>query len=214
MAESTGSAADFLPARFTIPSLRRAAADCRGCPLWQFATQTVFGEGSRSPSLLIVGEQPGDQEDIDGHPFVGPSGQLLNRSLEKAGIDRTSTYVTNAVKHFKWTRTPGGKRRIHKKPSSREVNACHPWLEAEIDVLKPAVILALGATAAQALFGPSTKVTVQRGKVLKTTLASAGFVTVHPSAVLRTPSAERAAAERALVADLAKVARYVARRKG
>jgi DNA polymerase len=213
MAESTGSAADFLPARRTIPALRRAAAGCRGCPLWRLGTQTVFGEGARSPMLMIVGEQPGDQEDIAGHPFVGPSGQLLDRALEAAGVDRDTTYVTNAVKHFKWKPAPGGKRRIHQKPSSREVHACHPWLDAEIAAVKPPVILALGATAAQALFGPAMKVTVQRGKTLKTTLADAGFVTVHPSAVLRAPGDERAAAERAFVADLKKVARYLAKRE-
>ena len=205
----TGSAADFLPARRTLPSLRRAAADCRGCHLWRIGTQTVFGEGPRRPALMIVGEQPGDQEDRSGHPFVGPAGQLLDAALESAGVDRDATYVTNAVKHFKWTLDERGKRRIHQKPNGAEIRACHPWLDAEIDTLKPRVLLALGATAAKALLGPATRVTVQRGKVLETALAEAAFVTVHPSAVLRSPSGERAAAERAFRRDIEKVAKYL-----
>ena len=211
MADSIPGAEQFLPARWTLPSLRRAAQDCRGCPLWKCGTQTVFGEGARRPALMIVGEQPGDQEDIAGHPFVGPSGKLLDRALDAAGIDRGETYVTNAVKHFKWTRTPGGKRRIHKKPSAREVRACHPWLEAEITTLEPPAILALGATAAQSLFGATAKVSVQRGRLVKTPLAGAGFMTVHPSAVLRAPGPERALAEKAFIADLKKVARHLSR---
>jgi DNA polymerase len=209
---TTESAADFLPARLTLPALRRAAAECRGCHLWRVGTQTVFGEGSRSARLMLVGEQPGDQEDLTGHPFVGPAGKLLDSALERAGIERGDTYVTNAVKHFKWVRDERGKRRIHKTPNSAEIRACHPWLEAEIEVVKPRVIVALGATAAKALFGPTVRVLAQRGKPLKTTLAEAGFVTVHPSAVLRAPSEDRAAAERAFVNDLKKVARYLDRK--
>jgi uracil-DNA glycosylase family protein len=207
------SAAEYLPPRRTIPALRKAAAGCRGCHLWKFGTQTVFGEGSRAPVLMIVGEQPGDQEDRAGHPFVGPAGKLLDRALEAAAIDRESAYVTNAVKHFKWAPDARGKRRIHKTPNSSEIGACHPWLDAEINTLKPTVILALGAIAAKALFGPKTLVTKQRGRLISTTLADAGFVTVHPSAVLRAPDAERAAAEKAFVVDLKKVARYLAKLK-
>ena len=209
MAET--SAADFLPTRLSLPALRRASAGCRGCPLWKVGTQTVFGAGSRGATLMFVGEQPGDQEDRAGRPFVGPSGRLLDSALERAGIARDEAYVTNAVKHFKWVPDPEGKRRIHKTPSSREVRACHPWLDAELAVVKPRVVVALGATAAKALFGPATRVTVQRGRVLRTGLAEAGFVTVHPSAILRGPSHEREKAERAFVADLRKVARYLAK---
>ena len=158
---------------------------------------------------MIVGEQPGDQEDRAGHPFVGPSGKLLDRALELAGIDRDATYVTNAVKHFKWTPDARGKRRIHQTPNSSEIGACHPWLDAEINTIKPTIILALGAIAAKSLFGPKTLVTKQRGRVLATTLADAGFVTVHPSAVLRAPPEERALAEKAFVNDLKKVARHL-----
>jgi uracil-DNA glycosylase len=208
----TGSAADYLPARATIPALRKAAANCRACHLWRLGTQTVFGEGARTPLLMIVGEQPGDQEDRAGHPFVGPSGKLLDSALEEAGIERESTYITNAVKHFKWAPDARGKRRIHKTPNSSEIGACHPWLDAEINTLKPTIILALGATAAKALFGPKTLVTKQRGRLIKTTLAEAGFVSVHPSAVLRAPSEERRAAEKAFVADVKKVARYLSSR--
>jgi uracil-DNA glycosylase len=213
-ADSTGSAADFLPARRTLPALRRAAAGCRGCHLWKVGTQTVFGEGASSPTIMIVGEQPGDQEDLAGHPFVGPSGRLLDSALERAGLDRKDAYVTNAVKHFKWVPDPSGKRRIHKTPGSSEIRACHPWLEEEIAVLEPRIILALGATAARALFGPTFRVTVQRGKALNTPLAEAGFATVHPSAVLRAPSDLRQDAEKAFVGDLKKIARYLAKRAG
>jgi DNA polymerase len=171
----------------------------------------VFGEGARAATLLFVGEQPGDQEDLAGHPFVGPSGRLLDAALERAGLDRGDAYVTNAVKHFKWVPDGTGKRRIHKTPSSSEVRACHPWLDAEIAVVKPRVIVALGATAAKALFGPTIRVTAQHGKVIRTALAEAGFATVHPSSVLRAPSDVRAEAERSFVADLKKVARYLAR---
>ncbi len=206
---AAGSAADFLPPRPSLPALRRAAAGCRACHLWRVGTQTVFGEGKRSASIMLVGEQPGDQEDRAGHPFVGPSGRLLDRALERAGLEREDAYVTNAVKHFKWVPDPRGKRRIHKTPIASEIRACHPWLEAEIAVVKPLVIVALGATAAKALFGPSVRVTMQRGRPLRTPLADAGFVTVHPSAILRGPSEQRAKAEVAFVNDLKKVARYL-----
>jgi len=210
-AATTGSAADFLPERRTLPALRRAAAGCRGCHLWKVGTQTVFGEGKRTATVMFVGEQPGDQEDRAGHPFVGPSGRLLDGALERAGLDRRDAYVTNAVKHFKWVPDPNGKRRIHKTPSTSEVRACHPWLDEEIAVVQPRVIVALGATAAKAVFGPQTRVTTQRGRTLRTPLAEAGFATVHPSAVLRAPGDLRAEAEKAFVDDLKKVDRYLAR---
>jgi uracil-DNA glycosylase family protein len=208
-ASATGSAADFLPPRLSLPALRRAAAGCRGCHLWKVGTQTVFGEGQRTATIMFVGEQPGDQEDRVGHPFVGPSGKLLDSALERAGLDRGDAYVTNAVKHFKWVPDPEGKRRLHKTPNSSEIRACHPWLDAELAVVKPRVIVALGATAAKALFGPTMRVTVQRGRTLRTPLAEAGFATVHPSSILRAPSGERAKAESAFVNDLKKVARYL-----
>ncbi|HET9013505.1 MAG TPA: UdgX family uracil-DNA binding protein [Gemmatimonadaceae bacterium] len=210
----TGSAADFLPARVSLPALRRAAAGCRGCHLWRVGTQTVFGAGARSARVMFVGEQPGDQEDLAGRPFVGPSGRLLDAALERVGLDRGDTYVTNAVKHFKWVPDPGGKRRIHKTPNASEIRACNPWLDAELAVVKPRVVVALGATAAKALFGRSFRVTAQRGRVVSTPLADAGFATVHPSAVLRTPGEERADAERAFVNDLRKVARWLAQHAG
>ena len=171
----------------------------------------MFGEGARTATLMFVGEQPGDQEDRAGHPFVGPSGRLLDMALERAGLDRGEAYVTNAVKHFKWVPDGSGKRRIHKTPSSSEVRACHPWLDEEIAVVKPRVIVALGATAAKSVFGPQIRVTTQRGKPLRTPLAEAGFATVHPSAVLRAPRELRAEAEQAFMDDLKKVARYLAR---
>jgi uracil-DNA glycosylase family protein len=208
-ASETGTAADFLPARLTLPALRRAAAGCRGCHLWRVGTQTVFGAGPSRATLMFVGEQPGDQEDLAGRPFVGPSGRLLDSALENAGIDRGEAYVTNAVKHFKWVPDQRGKRRIHKTPNSAEIRACHPWLDAEIEVVKPRVIVALGATAAKAVFGPKVKVLANRGRALKTPLAEAGFTTVHPSAVLRAPSEQRAAAEKAFFADMKKVAKYL-----
>jgi uracil-DNA glycosylase len=210
-ADATGSAADFLPATRSLPALRRAAQGCRGCHLWKVGTQTVFGAGARSSEIMLVGEQPGDQEDLAGRPFVGPSGRLLDSALERAGLERTDVYVTNAVKHFKWVPDGTGKRRIHKTPNSSEVRACHPWLDEEIAVVEPRVIVALGATAAKALFGPAVRVTVQRGRTIRTPLAEMGFATVHPSAVLRTPSELRGEAEKAFVSDLKKVAAYLAR---
>jgi uracil-DNA glycosylase family protein len=206
----SASAADFLPARLTLPALRQAAARCRGCHLWKLGTQTVFGEGRRSATVMLVGEQPGEQEDRAGHPFVGPSGQLLDRALARAGLDRRDAYVTNVVKHFKWVPDPEGKRRIHKTPNASEIRACRPWLDAELSVVTPRVIVALGATAAKALFGPSIRVTAQHGRIIRTPLAEAGFATVHPSAVLRAPSSElRADAEAQFLGDLKKVANYL-----
>jgi uracil-DNA glycosylase family protein len=197
-----------MPVR-SLSTLRREAATCRACPLWRDATQTVFGEGRAGAAVMLVGEQPGDHEDRAGKPFVGPAGRLLDEALAQAGIDRRAAYVTNAVKHFKWVRDERGKRRIHKTPNSSEIRACHPWLESELAVVKPRVIVALGATAAKALFGPTVRVLAQRGKPLTTTLAERGFVTVHPSAVLRSPSGERARAEKAFVNDLKKIATYL-----
>jgi DNA polymerase len=169
----------------------------------------VFGQGARSATVMFVGEQPGDQEDLAGLPFVGPSGRLLDSAMERAGLDRNEAYVTNAVKHFKWAPDPRGKRRIHKTPNAGEIRACHPWLDAELAVVKPRVIVALGATAAKALFGKTFRVTAQRGRPIRTTHADAGFATVHPSAVLRAPGDLRAEAERQFVSDLKKVARWM-----
>jgi uracil-DNA glycosylase family protein len=205
---STGSAADFVPPDATLPKLRAAAAGCRGCDLWVNATQTVFGEGPRTADVMLVGEQPGDQEDRQGHPFVGPSGQLLDAALEAAGIDRTRVYVTNSVKHFKFVVIERG-RRLHKKPSAAEVRACNPWLQEEIRVVKPRVVVALGATAAQALLGKQFRVTQDRGRPIPTEFAEAVVATVHPSAVLRAPSEAREEARQEFFADLKKVAGYL-----
>jgi uracil-DNA glycosylase family protein len=206
---ATGSAADFLPARSTLPSLRAAAADCRGCHLYKNATQTVFGMGPRAAEVVFVGEQPGDQEDRQGHPFVGPSGRLLDEGLAAAGIDRRRVYVTNAVKHFKFVRIELTKRRLHKKPNAAEIRACRPWLEEELRVVRPTVIVALGATAAQAILGPKFRVTEQRGHAVASLWAKAVFATVHPSAVLRAPGDAREQARREFFDDLAKVGRYL-----
>jgi uracil-DNA glycosylase family protein len=208
------SAADFIPPRPTLPRLREAAAGCRGCHLWKDATQTVFGEGPREAEVMLVGEQPGDQEDLQGHPFVGPSGRLLDEGLAAAGIDRRRVYVTNAVKHFKFVRIELTRRRLHKKPSAGEVKACRPWLEEEIRLVRPKVIVALGATAAQALLGPKFKVTEQRGKPVTSSLAEAVIATVHPSAVLRAPTEVRDEARREFFADLRRVGRYLERAGG
>lgn len=183
------SAADFLPARKTLTALTRAAHGCQGCDLYQRATQTVFGQGSAKARLFLIGEQPGDQEDLQGKPFVGPAGRLLDEALAAAGIARSDVYLTNAVKHFKWT--PRGKRRLHAKPGSREIAACRPWLSAEIEVITPEVIVLLGATAAQSLLGPTFRITRQRGKLLESPLAHWLLATYHPSAVLRAPDEDR-----------------------
>jgi uracil-DNA glycosylase family protein len=174
--------------RSSIAALRREAAGCRACPLWERGTQTVFGAGPPRALIMFVGEQPGDQEDLTGKPFVGPAGHLLDRAMEAAGIDRTQVYVTNAVKHFKWE--PKGKRRIHKKPSAREIAACRPWLDAEVEVLQPKVIVLLGATAAQAVLGAAFRVTKMRGQWVPSPLAPHVIATVHPSSILRAPTSE------------------------
>ena len=181
----TGDAAKLIPDRPTIATLREAAADCQACDLFVRGTQTVFGDGSQKAELMLVGEQPGDQEDLTGHPFVGPAGKLLDRALEAAGIDRAAVYVTNVVKHFKWE--PRGKRRIHQKPNAAEIAACRPWLDAEIQVVKPRAIVCLGATAAQALLGRQFKVSVHRGAFVPSPLAPLVLATVHPSSILRAP---------------------------
>ena len=202
------SAAAFVPPSPTLSSLRAAAAGCTACPLHELGTRTVFGEGRASAGVMLVGEQPGDQEDVAGRPFVGPAGKLLDRALEAAGIDRSAVYVTNAVKHFKWEPSPTGKRRIHKKPDTKEIGACKPWLDAEIAVLKPRLVVALGATAAQALMGRQFRVTQSRGQVLDLPPAARLVATVHPSSILRAPGAENRAVEfDKLVADLSVVAR-------
>ena len=192
----------------SLRSVAQAAKDCRGCDLWSRATQTVFGEGPRTAKALFVGEQPGDKEDLAGHPFVGPAGRLLDEALIEADIDRKRVYVTNAVKHFKWRAS--GKRRLHVRPNSTEVAACRIWLELEIRLIKPAVVVALGATAAQALLGPAFRVTRERGKVVSSPLASRVVATVHPSSILRAPDDESRRAEmRAFVRDLRAVAKLV-----
>jgi uracil-DNA glycosylase family protein len=182
------TAAESIPDRPTIRSVREAARDCRACDLWKLGTQTVFGEGASRAPLMLIGEQPGDQEDLAGHPFVGPAGKLLDRALAEAGIDRAHVYVTNVVKHFKWE--PRGKRRIHKKPGAREIAACRPWLDTEIALVRPRAIVCLGATAAQALLGKTFKVTAHRGEFVESPLASIVLATVHPSSLLRAPDEE------------------------
>ncbi|HET6650956.1 MAG TPA: UdgX family uracil-DNA binding protein [Candidatus Limnocylindria bacterium] len=199
-----------LPTASTIDELRELATGCRACDLWARATQTVFGDGPASARLLVVGEQPGDSEDIQGAPFVGSSGRLLDRALVDAGIDRDEVYVTNVVKHFKWRRAPSGKKRIHQKPDNVEVEACRPWLEAEVARIKPELIVCLGATAAQALFGTSFRVTKQRGEVLDSRLGPM-LATLHPSAVLRAPDA-REEMYAGMVADLRAAAEWLALR--
>ncbi len=209
-ADAPRSAAEFLPARRTLPALRAAAAGCRGCDLWTRGTQTVFGDGAPRARVMLVGEQPGNDEDLAGKPFVGPAGKLLDRALEQAGIDRRQVYVTNVVKHFKWE--PRGKRRIHTKPSATEITACLPWLQAELDLVKPAVLVCLGATAAQALLGKTFKVTRQRGEWIRASWAPRVLATVHPSAILRAPDDEARHAEmERFVADLEKVASVLGR---
>ena len=210
MEEPEGAAA-LIPEKASLDQLREAAAGCTACPLYKIATQTVFGEGPAGARILFVGEQPGDSEDIAGHPFVGPAGRLLDRCIAAAGIDRAQAYVTNAVKHFKWV--PRGTRRIHSKPNSMEIAACLPWLEAEIAAVKPQIVVALGATAAQALFGRSFRVTRERGRPMRSRWAPCALATVHPSAVLRAPDEEsrRRETER-FIADLKQVARLLAAR--
>jgi uracil-DNA glycosylase len=202
------SAAPFIPARLTVPALQEAASSCTGCDLYKQATQTVFGEGAGHAEIILVGEQPGDQEDRAGHPFVGPAGKILDKALAEAGIARHDVYVTNAVKHFKWE--PQGKRRKHKKPSAAEIAACRPWLEAEVKVLGPRVIVCLGVTAAQSVFGKLVRLNEIRGKSWSTAMGSNVFVTVHPSAILRHPeSAQRAEEYRRFVQDLRRIGKFL-----
>src|SRR5205823_928783 len=197
------------PDSSSLSTVRAAAKDCTACHLYKHATQTVFGEGPKKAPIILVGEQPGDYEDVAGKPFVGPAGKIMDRALEEAGIDRKAVYVTNAVKHFKWE--PRGKRRIHKKPNAREIAACRPWLDAELLVVKPEVVVCLGATAAQALLGNDFRVTKQRGVLLPAAFAPRVLATVHPSSLLRAPDDETRRRETLLfVQDLKTVAAYLA----
>src|SRR5882757_6015153 len=189
------------PNTSSLAEVRRSASDCTACHLYKRATQTVFGEGPKDATIMLVGEQPGDYEDVAGKPFVGPAGKIMDRALQEAGIDRREVYVTNAVKHFKWE--PRGKRRIHKKPNSRDIAACRPWLDAELRLVKPKLVVCLGATAARTIFGPSFRVTRERGRVLSSLLAAKVVATVHPSSLLRQPDEESREREYArFVADL------------
>jgi DNA polymerase len=199
-ASGNSSAADFLPERLSLPALRAAAAGCRGCQLWQVGTQTVFGDGGRDARVMFVGEQPGDHEDRAGKPFVGPAGRVFDEALAAAGIDRSTTYVTNAVKHFKWQAR--GKRRIHQKPNWAEMTACRPWLEAELTVVRPRMLVLLGATAAQTLLGREFRVTQNRGRLVESDLAEFVTATVHPSSILRGDPEQREAAFAEFVDDL------------
>jgi DNA polymerase len=193
-----------VPAATSLARLRREAAGCRACPLWEHATQTVFGKGPATARLMLVGEQPGDREDIEGTPFVGPAGRVLDRALAEADIDRDEVYLTNAVKHFKWTAR--GKRRIHQKPAQAEVRACHPWLEAEITSVQPDTVVCLGATAAQSLLGPTFRVTKQRGELFESPLGPTITATIHPSAILRADDDDREREFAAFVLDLKRAA--------
>jgi DNA polymerase len=193
----------YLPKGHTLPALREAAPGCRACALYRSGTQVVFGEGSSDSELMLVGEQPGDREDVEGRPFVGPAGKLLDRALEQAGIDRDLVYVTNVVKHFKWR--PRGKRRIHQKPNAEEIGACMPWLDAELEAVRPLVLACLGATAAQALLGRAFRVSRQRGQFVPSPLAPLVAATVHPSSILRAEEDMREAAMQEFVADLRKI---------
>lgn len=197
---------ELLPVDPTLPAIREISKGCKACDLYKRGTQTVFGEGPARADIMMVGEQPGDAEDVAGHPFVGPAGRLLDRALDEAGIDRSRVYVTNVVKHFKWE--PRGKRRIHAKPNAAEIGACRPWLETEIALVKPRVLVCLGATAAQALLGRGFKVTRQRGEFVASALAPLVTATIHPSSILRAPDDESRRQEmRAFVADLQKIAK-------
>ena len=206
----TGAAAAFLPDRLSLTGLRRAAQGCTACPLWRTGTQTVFGEGPKRARLMLVGEKPGDREDIAGRPFVGPAGRLLGEALAEGGIVQADAYLTNAVKHFKWE--PRGKRRIHQKPSWSEIAACRPWLDAELAVVAPEVLVCLGATAAQALLGRHVRVTRDRGRLLESALAPAALATVHPSSILRAPDEAARRTERAAFVDDLRVAARLLRR--
>ncbi|HVW27123.1 MAG TPA: UdgX family uracil-DNA binding protein [Polyangiaceae bacterium] len=206
------SAAAYLPERRTLKTLRDAARSCHGCGLWKNATQTVFGEGPRDARIVLVGEQPGNDEDLSGRPFVGPAGRILDEALEQAGIDRESSYVTNAVKHFKWI--PKGTRRLHQKPGAREISACLPWLDAEIALLRPEVLVVLGATAAASVFGPAFRVSRERGKIVPSRFVEHTVATVHPSALLRLPpDADRDAELARFVEDLRVAAKLLGKKR-
>jgi len=202
--KTQGTAENLIPETPTLFSLKEAASDCKACDLWENATQTVFGEGAKRAKVMLIGEQPGNDEDLKGHPFVGPAGRILDQALEDAGIDRRQTYVTNVVKHFKWE--PRGKRRIHKKPNSTEIEACRPWLEAEIETVRPKILVCLGATAAQALFGKNFRVSKQRGQPIPSPLAELVMATVHPSSILRATDDAREAEMEQFIDDLKIVA--------
>jgi len=202
--KTQGTAENLIPETPTLFSLKEAASDCKACYLWENATQTVFGEGAKRAKVMLIGEQPGNDEDLKGHPFVGPAGRILDQALEDAGIDRRQTYVTNVVKHFKWE--PRGKRRIHKKPNSTEIEACRPWLEAEIETVRPKILVCLGATAAQALFGKNFRVSKQRGQPIPSPLAELVMATVHPSSILRATDDAREAEMEQFIDDLKIVA--------
>lgn len=205
----TVTAAPLVPRERNLHALKQAASHCRACPLWERGTQTVFGDGQLTARLMLVGEQPGDAEDRQGLPFVGPAGRLLDQGLEGAGIERKDAYVTNVVKHFKWV--PKGRLRLHQKPNAREIGACMPWLEAEIELIKPDVIVAMGVTATQALVGRSLRVTREHGLLLPGNLAPHALVTVHPSSILRIPSEEeRHRAMKSFIEDLRVVAKTLA----
>jgi len=202
-AKKQGIATPLIPKKPTIDSLRAAARSCKACDLWKKGKQTVFGEGDSRPSMMLIGEQPGDKEDIAGHPFVGPAGRILDDALDAAGIDRKKVYLTNAVKHFSWVPAERGKRRIHKKPRYSEINACRPWLDAEIGVTHPEVIICMGATAAQALLGREFSVLRDRGKFVPSPLAPYVMATVHPSSILRAQDEKsRHEQKEAFIADL------------
>ncbi len=206
--ELFGTAEPLVPDHSTLAEVREAATTCKACDLWRSGTQTVFGEGAAGSTVMFVGEQPGNDEDLAGRPFVGPAGRVLDEALAEAGIDRGTTYVTNAVKHFKWE--PRGKRRIHQKPNWAEMTACRPWLEAEIELVNPKVVVALGATAAQTLLGRQFRVTKQRGVPVESPLEATVVATVHPSSILRAPSDEaRSDAMHDFVADLREVAKLI-----
>jgi DNA polymerase len=201
-------AAKPLPSRLSLAELTEAARTCKACDLWKHATQTVFGEGPSTAEIMLVGEQPGDQEDRAGHPFVGPAGKLLERALEQAGIDRSDIYITNVVKHFKWEAASRGKRRIHKKPRQSEIEACRPWLESELEAIRPRVLVCLGASAAQSLLGKDFRVSRDRGKSVASPLAPQVVATVHPSSILRAQDDEsRESQMKSFVEDLKLVAR-------
>lgn len=206
--KNAGGAADLIPPDATLEKVRKAAAGCRACNLWKTGTQTVFGEGKKTSKVMFVGEIPGDKEDLAGHPFVGPAGKLLDHALEAAAIDRKEAYVTNVVKHFKWE--PRGKRRLHKKPRASEIKACRPWLDAELSLIKPKIIVCLGATAAQSLLGKTFSVTRSRGRFVDSELAPYVMATIHPSALLRLPEGvDREAEMEHFIQDLRNIVPYL-----